>query len=1390
MSVKAKTRKRLVILVAAVLGLGVAGGGLWAAKTYRTKMWYAEKRELGMRAAADGKSADAVANLTWWLHRNPNDVEALKAYTKHRLAAGGEDNLYVRDAMSRLRHLIELDPQDDESRRELMRLYAGVGMTTEAMDLATALLAKQPNDVDAMKCKLDGLIRLRKWDEANALAEGWAKAAPDDPEPTLRIMGVMAQADRPAQEILDRAKAAGAKDPNSPAAQVVLAMAYALTDDLPSAHKLMKLAAAQKPPTPAFARLLIAQLNFTGLFDESLRVIQTQAKESEDPGFKQSLVRRMWELNRAEDVLALTAQDAGTLGPEATAFRAIAYLQLGKREEAKQALAHLQSKDGDALAEAWATIVGQELEPGSVEPRKMLEVCQKAARKDSEGAYLRFFIGQAYAQLDEGELAINNWQQLAMMNRTWSAPLVRLSELQLAKGQFPQAMAAAQEGIRRSSGSPAAAVNLAKVWAAGIESGKAEQPDQLLELIGKIRAAIPREESTLSMQVSLLAKTGRKDEAKAEISKALKADPAPGEGTLLRFAAVSRSYDLGLVDACLDRSEQAHGLTANLAYARAINKFARNEGAEGLALLKAARERSGKADTIDWQLALARYLEVIQDTGAKDEWVRVGDANPDNRLVQQTVLDVRSARADRAFIDRSIERLRKLTGDEGVSWKLARARWLLAGAKNDQDRVQATTLLRDVIRQSDGALEPHVLLAQAYDQLKNPNGAVEELRRAAAIDPSNTGVALQLSRLLQKRGEFDKAREELDRVAKGNTADPAQRRQAAMLMAQQGDAKGAIDLLQSDAEDGKAGGNDLLLATLYRQRNELAKAEELVRKLLEKPEPAVIQFAADMYAQQGRRAEADQALALLDKIELKPGVKEVLLADHATRFQTPDRAIELFRAALKAAPDNAAAWRSLVGFYAFLGRGNEMASTAEEALKAVPGDATLKEVVARKDLLADADTDPETRPLVMSFLSDARADAPSILAIREIAASEQPGVTPDQVAAKLRKLVDQHPTYAPIQLILIGQYLRHGRADDAVELASRAVQMFPNDPEPARLATQAASSAGRWAEATGFARTWRERSLSNPAAADLAISSCLLQSGQARQAAEVLAPYVPQAVTQPERNATLIYQYATALNASGQGGKAADVLWPLAQANADWRKVWMQTSLSLPNVAEAAKSLERIETIVPADAHDERAVLAGAWHMLGEQRKDPAAVAKSKAMFDAVVAQPGVTANAVLAYGIAAEQRNDLPAAEAAYRRALSMDAGLLVAKNNLAMVILKGGGDPAEAVKFAKSAVEQQPRTPTLHDTLALAQAKGKDVDGAVASMRNALALEPNSTEWRLHLARILLDDGRDKDAAKVFDEIATLPAPRTPFPDKVKQEIEDLRLELSKKAAVTQTQ
>ena len=164
------------------------------------------------------------------------------------------------------------------------------------------------------------------------------------------------------------------------------------------------------------------------------------------------------------------------------------------------------------------------------------------------------------------------------------------------------------------------------------------------------------------------------------IKSALAAEPAPPRETLLDLAAVSYTEKLGLEGALLDFAERAHGLTPPVAIRKAVLLSQAGKPQEGLQAPRIGpADNDAKSDPVQWSLAVLQYRESIGDDAVLADWVRLGDANGDNALVQSAVLRSPSRMRDKAFWLRTIDRLKKLAGEEAVVPRVERARWLLSG---------------------------------------------------------------------------------------------------------------------------------------------------------------------------------------------------------------------------------------------------------------------------------------------------------------------------------------------------------------------------------------------------------------------------------------------------------------------------------------------------------------------------------------------------------------------------------------------------------------------------------------------------------------------------------------------------------------------------------------
>lgn len=114
--------------------------------------------------------------------------------------------------------------------------------------------------------------------------------------------------------------------------------------------------------------------------------------------------------------------------------------------------------------------------------------------------------------------------------------------------------------------------------------------------------------------------------------------------------------------------------------------------------------------------------------------------------------------------------------------------------------------------------------------------------------------------------------------------------------------------------------------------------------------------------------------------------------------------------------------------------------------------------------------------------------------------------------------------------------------------------------------------------------------------------------------------------------------------------------------------------------------------------------------------------------------------------GNALERIGALDGAIDAYRRALETNPDLRLAARGLILTLVKAGRGP-EAVDRARAVVADAPGDPEAHFTLGLAQSE-QDVQQAMASFRQVLAMAPRHALARYNLALVLKRTDRLSDA------------------------------------------
>src|SRR5687768_112251 len=177
MNIRPKTLRRLAILLGILL---LIGGGVYLALQRRTRnnaAMLTQKRAAGMELYDAGEYSEALPVLGYYLnkkeveHKKRGEVDAetldaLLAYGKCRYAVATRDGQHVTEATKIFQRYLELkgdvagdDPRTAEAQHALLKLYDQTGYQKEVVQLADEMIARRPDDADALWAKAQALTR-------------------------------------------------------------------------------------------------------------------------------------------------------------------------------------------------------------------------------------------------------------------------------------------------------------------------------------------------------------------------------------------------------------------------------------------------------------------------------------------------------------------------------------------------------------------------------------------------------------------------------------------------------------------------------------------------------------------------------------------------------------------------------------------------------------------------------------------------------------------------------------------------------------------------------------------------------------------------------------------------------------------------------------------------------------------------------------------------------------------------------------------------------------------------------------------------------------------------------------------------------------------------------
>jgi tetratricopeptide (TPR) repeat protein len=1385
-----KRKISLALAVAAVLAIAL--GGFYSYRQYRLRQFIAHWRVEGLAADKSGNYDLAVQDMTAYLDHHADDQEALAAFIDARPHVVLDNHAEINQTIAALRNLVRLNPNALDRRVQLLEYFTKVGAQTETIETANDILQKDPANAKAFAAKAQAQMFLKQYKEALATSQAWAKADPMNLTSEIQVIALQGQLSTPLDQIVAGIEAWSKAHPDQMArTEFYDAIAYAATGDREHCRTLLLQAAARLPHDDDLDEALVAQLGVYGNDGEDISVLKQLVQAGAGAKCEAILVRRLWEIGQVQQAVEagkpLDLNDAAN-STNVLAMLGLSYQALGSADDLNRVKAALAQRH-EPVAAAWTAIIDSPNARDWKTARSIEDATRQALTNDPNNGYIAYYLGDALANLGENELALETWKRSAGLCQTWGAPLSRMSDLLIEQGDLADAAQVAVAGLRHTP-TLAAGLAVARVALALDQSGIQTNRDQAMNLLDQLTKIAPGSEDLINLRARLLCREGQTQQAADMIQNVLDGkSPAdsktpPSESLLLNLADISRTFNLHLEDQIYQADQKLHGITPNVAFNQAIADLAKNGGASGLEVFDGLQKQSADKASLNWELARAQYLSTAGLPAAKSAWLSLSSENPDNPAVQLQVLLSGALDTDRDAALAVIGRLRAILGNNSLVCDMAKARLLVATRSTDADDRDITESLSQIIAAHPSMVEPRVLWARALQQEGRVDDAINQLELAAKIDPTSIAIALQLASLEKSKGDEAAARQQLDRVASLGGASGNQVLLEARLRQSLGDLPGAIAVLKKLTQ--RSTEEDLLLADLYAQNNQISDADAIVTQLMKNPTPAVLNFASRFYSATGKADMAASALDQLRKMQVTD--PELILAEATADLATGknDQANTLLETATTKYPQNAQLWHARVTTLFTTGHGKDALAVIDQGLAALKSDAALSALKDAGPALVVAMGVRQINQIAIGYVQ-APINQPAALDVIQVVAQATGSNDPKFYVSQAQSISQRYPKMEAVQLWTVDQYLRARRTKDAAAAISRLLANFPTSADAAAAATAYYSASQLWNDALDAAKQWRADDNSAGNLPDIAIARALMGLGRPADAAAQLQPLIAQATDSPDNNTDLIMTYGDALYASGSTQQAADLLLPLTGGKSTWRQSCIAFVAQRVKGADAQQWLTKIATNIDPKSTDEQVSLAEAWEAIST--RDGAdknlCVQQSETLFASVAAAPDATAEALTRTGMHQERLGHTDTAIALYRRALKLDPSQAVCENNLASLLTADPKTAHEAVDLAKALVAANPNEPEFVDTLASAQAAAGDIDAAVGDLRHAVEIAPEDLRFQISLARMLTDNRRNQEAAVVLASIDTSGADLSRLPAGEQHDISQLRADLAPKAA-----
>lgn len=978
-----KRRLNLRALVILVIVLIVAPIGFFAVKTIQDRRGGSSLLAQAKEDVAKGKLSLAMGFLNRYLELNPDDLEALNLKGK-LLAEDARTEPQMLDAVKALNQVLSLpaNKKDSPSRREAQRRLARLTLelpkrARAAETLARELIKLDDKDAEAHRLLARALEQIgageKNTDYIEEARKEYEKAEaldPGDVEGAGRLATLYdQQMENPAKarQVLDKLVADTVKTPGTHA-KALLTRAkyyYLLAHDNAKAEADL-IEATKDAPGDLDVRLLAAEV----------AINRHDANSARDARHHLSLISEPLQDDLRIKVLKGTIDLAERQPDKAIRIWREGLMQTNGNDTmltyqlAQLLLESNQVKEAEPLIAQFRRLVGSEEPPPayrylqgmyylkSNQPTKAiaeLEAIRYKSNKRMEGQ-VYFQLGLAYDVTRDKKKALEAFQHSAEISKDWNAPWLAIAQIQ-ASDNPAEAVATLEKALALIPNDPALQSSLVKArWVQQMQKPPSERNwGNVEKALAAARVKSPGSVDLALVEADYFAANNRLDDAYALLKAAAAINPKSTEVWVALTNTQIRRGNIGPALDTIDQAIAAAGPQATFYVTRATLMVLKGRISDAR---NALSDNIGKVSVeqrpLMWK-SLGDFYQVQKDYAAAhaayDEWARLQPTNPEPRI---SLFDLAMANGNEEALTKALDDIKKVTGNRGYFWKLARIQYLLRDrpkqeapdAAAEEARLKEAAELAMGVQKDDPQIPlGYILEGQVKERQKKTDEAIAAFRKAMTLPNGQSALGPLVGILVREGRDGD-----LDRLRESVKALPADFDRLAAVQALKSGHKDQAKRYAAMAAKGDPEGLDINLwkAKVLTNLGEPKEAEEALRILArQKPtEPGPWLELLMLQISQKKTAEAAQTVEQIRAQPIKVDIPELFWAQCYRAVGDFRKASDCYKEAIRRWPNEVTVLNSAVTFYEQLGRRDETEDALRQILRRNPTDGATKRKLA------------------------------------------------------------------------------------------------------------------------------------------------------------------------------------------------------------------------------------------------------------------------------------------------------------------------------------------------------------------------------------------------------------------------------------------------------------